>query len=171
MRRPFRALPRAQQIAAILRMRGQLQEARGHGRPEPAEYDDVAETRAERRFRERLKAWWPEGVDLYHESPGDVAASMQRRGIQGEYGVFATIGRPSAFVTTAKKTIVQFRIPPSHYEYLSPDMRYGGVSGMRHYDLLRQHGPTLIGADVGYGDNIPARWIRKITVTGQRPGE
>ena len=118
------------------------------------------ESHAERSFYSKLQQ--TPNVEFYHESPGDVSESMSKNGIKGTYGTFATIGKPSNFVTTPVKTIVKFVVPKSELNHISPDMRYDG-----YRDLMEQH-PNLIGSDVGFGRNIPPSWIKDIQVVNNK---
>ena len=65
--------------------------------PDPAHH--------EAEFHRRINQHYPRGLSVYHESPGHVASSIIKQGIQGDYGIFGTIGQPSNFVTGPKTTI------------------------------------------------------------------
>lgn len=98
-------------------------------------------------FHHRISKNWPNGIVAYHEAPGHHANSFRRSGIKGDYGVFATIGQPSNFVTAKKKTIVKFRVPPR--SNVHPDMRYDPDNP--HKDFLKQH-PDTTGGDISISD-------------------
>lgn len=117
----------------------------------------------QREFHDRISKHWPHGIIAYHEVPGHVADSIRKHGIEGDYGIFATIGEPSNFVTSEKKTVVAFRIPPHHNnpDHIHPDMRYD--PNKPHKDLLQQHPSHLSGADISINaDNIPPHRIISI---------
>ena len=100
----------------------------------------------QREFHRRVAEHWPNGILAWHETPGHKAASIKKRGLLGDYGVFATIGKPSGFVS-GHKTSTIFHIPNeyNHPDHIWPDMRYDPDNP--HKDLLTQH-PTLTGADI-----------------------
>lgn len=105
----------------------------------------------EAEFHRRVAKYWPHGAIVFHEAPGHVASSIRKKGIEGEYGIFATIGQPSGFVS-GKKTVATFRVPPEHNhpDMIQPDMRYDAKNP--HRDLLKQH-PDLDGADININTN------------------
>lgn len=116
----------------------------------------------QREFHQKIAKHYPNGIIAYHEAPGHVADSFRKKGIEGDYGVFATIGQPSGFITGEKKTIVAFKIPSHHNtpEHIAPDMRYDPDNP--HKDLLDQH-PDLKGADISINDeHIPPHRIVSI---------
>lgn len=115
--------------------------------------------KAEQIFRDMLYEKYPDGLPVYHESPGDVAESMKRQGILGDYGIFGTIAAYSNFVTTETKTIVKFHIPPSRYDLVAPDMRYDNA-----LDLLKKHN-GIARADISLAlDNVPPSWFQFVRV-------
>jgi len=128
-----------------------------------AQFITEASDRYEREFHDRIHKHWPNGIIAYHESPTCPGDSFRKHGINGDYGVFATIGQPSNFVTSAKKTIVKFRIPPHHNNpnHITPDMAYEPDNP--HKDLLSQHPGDLTGADISLNtENVPPHRIISI---------
>ena len=128
------------------------------------------EDKASTTFQSRLRMMALDNggyVEMFHESPGDVAASMRSKGIHGGDsgdGVFAAIGEPSNYVTTDTKTVVRFRVPKSELEYVSPDMSYGGLTRVGpHMELLIRF-PKLKGAYVGLPGKVPSKWIADVKV-------
>lgn len=101
-------------------------------------------------FHRRIAKHYPNGVELYHEAPGHVGDSMKKHGIKGEYGIFARVGEPSNFVTSEKKTIVKFRLPPhsNNPDEITHDMPYDG-----HKDFLKRH-PNIKGGDVSVNREV-----------------
>lgn len=97
----------------------------------------------EKEFHRRINSRWPHGVVAYHEAPGHHADSFRKDGIEGEYGIFATVGQPSNFVSSDKKTIVKFRVPANLD--VRPDMRYDPDNP--HKDFIKQH-PNTVGGDI-----------------------
>lgn len=118
------------------------------------------ESGAERLFRRMMET----NPTFYHESPGDVSASMNSKGIMSEYGTFASVGVPSSFVF-GPKTEVQFRLPASERSYVVPDMIYGNDgSGLGpHQHFLLSH-PKLTGGYVAYNESVPRHHITSIKV-------
>lgn len=111
----------------------------------------------EDKFRWALKTHSSDGVHIYHETPGHVAASIKKHGLKGEQGVHGTIGEPSGFVTSKKKTITHFVVPHNKAHQITHDMRYDS-----HADFLKQH-PTAHGGDVCVNcEKIPHHWIRSV---------
>lgn len=136
---------------------------------------------AQKVFRRAMRRLIDSGTEFYHESPGDVAASMRKEGIRSDYGVFMAIGEPSNFVTSETKTIVRFKIPPERAEELSPDMIYGRYAGdvnedgteqkvnvSYEQDFLIRHRFDVNGAYVTLPDAVPPKWITGIEVKRPR---
>lgn len=124
--------------------------------PAEARTPEGAEAYFSRRMGEMIRQ---EHVVFYHEAPGDHADSFRREGIRSEYGVFASVGVPSEFVTSREKTIVRFRAPPSQTDHVSPDMRYYGLNKLSAEQMLLLEHPDITGAYVSFPDAIPPRWI------------
>ena len=111
------------------------------------------------RFHDMIGDRYPHGLYAYHESPGHVKSSILRHGIQGQGdGVYATIGNPSNFVSSNKKTVVLFKLPPHRNtpDFIAPDMRYDPSNP--HHDLLSQH-PNLDAADIYINHDLHPRHI------------
>lgn len=139
---------------------------------------------ASKLFEDKLLAMAP--VDMYHEAPGNVVDSMRQNGIQGGYGVFAAIGQPSGYVTSAEKTVVHFRLPKSEIRDggVVPDMIFGMEKGLLQNDNSvlpidispEQHflieRPNMVGGYVSINtENIPPSWfvdvkLEKIKMSG-----
>lgn len=119
--------------------------------------EDRDESEAREEFYSKLKKMHPDGVHLYHETPGHVADSIKKKGLTGEYGVFATVGQNSNFVSDKKKTITHFVVPHNHIRSITHDMRYDS-----HRDLLDEH-PDVKGADVSTSfEKIPHHWVKSV---------
>jgi DNA topoisomerase I len=107
------------------------------------------------------------GVTMFHESPGNVKASMQRDGIKGSYGLFAAVGEHSNFVTAPTKTIVEFQVPLSEIRagIVGPDMSHAWSDKMSPHQIALLEKPDLQGSYVSISrDFIPPSWIKSITV-------
>jgi hypothetical protein len=125
--------------------------------------NDLKEKNAERKFRYALKAMHPDGVHVYHETPGHVAKSIKEKGvIDSQYNtVFGTVDDPSGFVSSTKKTITHFVIPHSlSNRLITHDMRYSGYS-----HLIDEH-PNVRGSDISIDGNIPREWIKSVKEVG-----
>lgn len=142
----------------------------------PAAESDFTPEEAPQVFADKLETLGRKNdLVFYHESPGDVAASIINRGLVDEAN-FATINQPSEFVTAPVKTRVRIRVPRQQLHTVVPDMRYDPEQA--HFDLLKQH-PTLRGADVAINQPIQPSWILDVdvirdgkvvrTVPGQAP--
>lgn len=107
--------------------------------PDPAHH--------EQEFHNRIAKRWPHGIIAYHEAPGHQGESFRKKGIEGDYGIFATVGEPSNFVTSKKKTVVKFRVPVN--SHVQPDMRYDPDNP--HKDFIKQH-PDTTGGDINISD-------------------
>lgn len=112
---------------------------------------------AEAAFNARLAAANP---DFYHEVPGDAIASIKRHGIKSEYGVFASVGKPSGYVSAKQKTIVTFKLPKAEIAAgnVHPDMIYGTEHITPHQHYLMSH-PKLTNGYVSYNADVPTKWI------------
>ena len=113
-----------------------------------------------------LYTHYPKGLPVYHETPGHQKESILRKGLQGDYGIFGTIGKTSEYVTSKKKTITHFVIPPHEYKHIAPDMRYGdapNVGDNPETHLFHEHGETAHGAAICYNsERIPNHWVKHI---------
>jgi hypothetical protein len=114
-------------------------------------------------FQYNLRARYPNGLPVYHETFAKYMESIRRQGLNGgEEGqsTFGTIDQPSGFVFDSTKVEVKFVVPPEYYRYIVPDMRYEDDNA-----LLAQH-PMLKGADISIAVTIPPSWIKKIEKKG-----
>ena len=122
------------------------------------------ERNAENKFRFSLQTMHPDGVHIYHETPGHVQNSIKEKGLmcgkECPSTIYGTVGKPSEFVTQGKKTITHIVIPHSiAHHIITHDMRYSG-----YHDLMSQH-PAVKGADVAIrvrNGKLPDEWIRSI---------
>lgn len=125
----------------------------------------------EANFYDLLKKHYPNGVDVYHETPGHAADSIRKHGLKGDYGVFGTIGQHSNFVIVPKKTITHFIVPHSHIRNggMVPDMGYGFKDDGEispHLDFIQRH-PQAKGGDISLNtEKIPHHWIKSIKEVG-----
>ena len=133
----------------------------------------------EHRFHETIRdhghldSSQPGRIDLYHEAPGHVKASIEKNGFnrdQFDDGIFGTIGQHSGFVTSKKKTIVHMRIPTHQVKKFQPDMPYGNRADSKstdpHEDFVKLHGKYGKGGDVFFNHPNPEKFIHKITEVG-----
>ncbi len=125
------------------------------------------EEAAERAFKTKLLEMARKGeLVLYHETPGDVKASIERKGLLGGWSasVFASIGKPSDFVTSDVKTVTAFTVPVITDLY--PDAQYGWSEKLGiHQLLLLDYPDDLVGAYVSTAEeSIPRAWIKSVTV-------
>ena len=126
------------------------------------------ERNAENKFRFGLQTMHPDGVHLYHETPGHVADSIKQKGLKCgndcPNAIYGTVGQPSGFVSSSKKTITHIVIPHSIARHLiTHDQRYDG-----YHHLMSQH-PDIKGADVSVRvrqGKLPDEWIRSVKEVG-----
>lgn len=113
---------------------------------------------AQREFLRTLKAQYPIAVPMFHEAPISALDSIVQNGLRSNDSVegvnFATVGKPSGFVTDPDKLIVKFavRSRPHDLAKIAPDMRYDPANPAA--DLLTEHGGSTLGADVAYHDRV-----------------
>ena len=122
-------------------------------------YGHLTERQAEKQFYSILRRDHPAGVTLYHESPIANAEKIDKEGLNQET-TFATIERPSGFVTK-DKVVVSFIVYKNEYSMIHPDMRYEG-NGKPFHDLLVEHN-GIVGADVAYDDRVLRGDIKSIS--------
>ena len=128
------------------------------------------EKNAENKFRYTLRTMHPDGVHIYHETPGHVANSIKQKGLidsqDSPNTIYGTIGQTSGFVNTPKKTITHFVIPHSlSHRLIHHDMRYDG------YNHLMSEHPNAKGADISINaSKIPISWIKSIKEVGGEVG-
>jgi hypothetical protein len=119
--------------------------------------DDALKTQksATAEFRRALKSQYRITIPLYHEAPIEALDSILKSGLTSDESAedtnFATIGKPSGFITSRDKVLVKFSIRHRALDKLVPDMRYDPANPSA--DLLREHG-GVFGADVGYTDRV-----------------
>jgi hypothetical protein len=106
---------------------------------------------------------------LYHESPIENLDSILKNGLtsgeSAEGTNFATVGKPSDFITTQDKIIVRFEVPAKELNLVVPDMRYAANEGdvSPEANLLKEH-HGVHGADVAFMGEVPHWRIDQITI-------
>lgn len=116
---------------------------------------------SEREFQRAIRTQYPNGLVLYHETDLENAQSIKENGMYDDQ--FARIGKPSDFVLTPDKTLVEIRLSPRDSLRVSPDQRYDPNNSFA--DLLRQHN-GVHGADVSLNQEILPSQVRVITRVG-----
>jgi hypothetical protein len=115
------------------------------------------EAGAEAEFHRAIREQYPQGLVAYHETDIANVASIKKNGLDD--GSFATVGKPSDFVTTADKALVEVALTPRQSQNITPDMRYGTETENPFADLLHQHN-GIYGADISLNQPIPHSYIR-----------
>jgi len=112
---------------------------------------------AQAEFERAITEQYPDGLTVYHESPLENLDSLKKEGLYENS--FATIGKPSDYVTAKHKVIVEIKLTPKESKGVSPDMAFtpeqDAPGENRYANLLRKHN-GVYGADISINtDQLP----------------